>query len=69
MTYRLPTDQAQVLFVVSGEIKSGFFYNFTCYDDDDINDTMNAGFESYKDHRSHKVSQVEKWIYIDEVRI
>lgn len=68
MTYGIPNDQAQVLFVVGGEIKSGFFYNFAC-DDDDIDDTTNAGFESYKEHYSYKFSQVEKWIYIDEVRI
>ena len=64
----LPTDQAQVLFVVKGKLKSGFFYNFTD-DSDDINDTMLIGFESYSELRSYSVSQVERWACLEEIKI
>ena len=64
----LPADQAQVLFVVSGELKSGFFYNFAD-ETDDINDTVLIGFESYSEHGSYSVSQIEKWAYLEEVKI
>lgn len=64
----LPTDQAQVLFVVDGTLKSGFFYNFSD-GSDDINDATFAGFQCHKEHRYYSVSKVEKWIYLEEVRI
>lgn len=64
----LPPDQTQVLFVVDDTLKSGFFYNFAD-ESDDINDTTFAGFQCYKEHRYYSVSKVEKWIYLEEVRI